>query len=592
MNKKSIMLLMSGLCVLVLLIIILSTVSLNYMKNLSILTTKLYNHPYVVSTSILKIEANLVRMHRSMKDVPLAKNRAEIENAIARVNAYEREVYKDLEIVSERFLGDRKKPEQMRRIIADWKPIREDVITLMKAGRKEEAADITKGKGAAYVKFLNQTVKELRDFAQMKADTFLRNSQASTRRAFYIMYSLVTITVLIGIMIIISSLYYLRHMMQAEKMIRNNESFLRTVSENLPNIYLSIIERNLSVGYTAGKEFQRLNLDPNSFIGKSIEAVFSGFGADIVSTVRGNYLKTFEGEDTTFELFINNQHQLYHTAPLVDENGKINQILSVVTNITERKQAEIELRNTTNELMKSNEELDTYSHVVAHNLKTPLTSIIGYLTILRTQYSDLTEQERQSYMHIIAKNGWTMSNIIDELLLLVSVRKEEVQFETIDMSEAVAKALQRMDYQIESHKANIQQQDSWPKAQGHGPWVVELWSNLISNALKYGGQPPHVELGATVQPDGMIRFWTRDNGSGLKPEDQLDLFKPFTKLDQVQAEGHGLGLSIVRFITEKLGGQVGLESELGQGTVVYFTLPAEKCTGVTPPGSANLFPRR
>ena len=100
-----------------------------------------------------------------------------------------------------------------------------------------------------------------------------------------------------------------------------------------------------------------------------------------------------------------------------------------------------------------------------------------------------------------------------------------------------------------------------------------MWVNYLSNGIKYGGRPPRVELGATVQPDGMVRFWVRDNGPGILLEEQARLFTLFTRLDQVQVKGHGLGLSIARRIVEKLGGQVGTESEIGQGSVFSFTLP-------------------
>ncbi|MBS1245781.1 MAG: two-component hybrid sensor and regulator, partial [Chloroflexi bacterium] len=80
--------------------------------------------------------------------------------------------------------------------------------------------------------------------------------------------------------------------------------------------------------------------------------------------------------------------------------------------------------------------------------------------------------------------------------------------------------------------------------------------------------------GAEAQPDGIVCFWVRDHGPGILPEDQARLFTPFTRLDQVQVKGHGLGLSIVRRIVEKLGGQVGVESQVGQGSTFSFTLPS------------------
>jgi signal transduction histidine kinase len=142
------------------------------------------------------------------------------------------------------------------------------------------------------------------------------------------------------------------------------------------------------------------------------------------------------------------------------------------------------------------------------------------------------------------------------------------------MSSIVTEAQTRLNDVIKEYQAEIIQPESWPLAMGHGPWVEEVWANYISNAIKYGGDPPQVELGATEQSNGQICFWVRDNGKGLSSEEQTRLFTMFTRMDQVRARGHGLGLSIVRRIVEKLGGQVGVESDLGAGSVFKFTLPA------------------
>lgn len=111
-------------------------------------------------------------------------------------------------------------------------------------------------------------------------------------------------------------------------------------------------------------------------------------------------------------------------------------------------------------------------------------------------------------------------------------------------------------------------------AMGYSPWVEEVWVNYLSNALKYGGQPPRIELGATEQ-EGMVRFWVRDYGPGIAPEDQTRLFTPFTRLDQVTTKGHGLGLSVVQRIMDKLDGRAGVESDgvPGEGSLFYFELP-------------------
>lgn len=109
---------------------------------------------------------------------------------------------------------------------------------------------------------------------------------------------------------------------------------------------------------------------------------------------------------------------------------------------------------------------------------------------------------------------------------------------------------------------------------GYAPWIEEVWANYLSNALKYAGRPARIELGSDILPDGCVRFWVRDNGDGIPPETQAQMFAPFTHLNQARATGHGLGLSIVRRIIEKLGGQVGVQSDglPSHGSVFFFTL--------------------
>jgi signal transduction histidine kinase len=149
------------------------------------------------------------------------------------------------------------------------------------------------------------------------------------------------------------------------------------------------------------------------------------------------------------------------------------------------------------------------------------------------------------------------------------------------MARIVAEALEQMAPAIAQCEAEIHLPDDWPAALGHETWVQQVWINYLSNACKYGGRPSRITLGAEAQPDGMVRFWIRDNGAGLSPEQQARLFIPFTKLVGSQARGHGLGLSIVRRIVEKLGGQVGVSSEglPGRGSTFYFTLPAVGTAG-------------
>lgn len=250
-----------------------------------------------------------------------------------------------------------------------------------------------------------------------------------------------------------------------------------------------------------------------------------------------------------------------------------------IRDITARKQAESALRQSMIELRERNEELDAFAHMVAHDLKNPMHVIVSYADLL-TQDFGLSDAERQRCLKAIEQTGYKASAIINELLLLARLRKSEVEIAPLDMVRIAADSLDRLADHIKTAQAEIVWPDAptWPVAVGHGPWVEEVWVNYLSNALKYGGTPqaaPRIELGANLQSDGMACYWVRDHGPGLMLDAQSRLFTPFTRLDQVRPNGHGLGLSIVRRIVEKLGGQAGLKSQPGEGSTFYFTLPVQ-----------------
>jgi len=243
--------------------------------------------------------------------------------------------------------------------------------------------------------------------------------------------------------------------------------------------------------------------------------------------------------------------------------------------ISEHKLAKEALRQYAAELEERNEELDAYAHTVAHDLKGPLSIAFGYARSLAEDFRTMDEGTIREGLQTIDEYTSKMNSIINELLLLASIRKEEVPVVPLDMKRIVDEVQQQMAPLIEQYQAEIVVPDTWPVVVGYAPWIEEVWINYISNALKYGGQPPRIELGSSKEEGGAARFWVRDNGQGVTAEEQSILFKVFGHLDQVRVKGHGLGLSIVRRIVEKLGGQVGVENVVGEGSVFSFTLPLD-----------------
>ncbi len=257
------------------------------------------------------------------------------------------------------------------------------------------------------------------------------------------------------------------------------------------------------------------------------------------------------------------------TAALTQANERLEQ------EIAERKRMEEALRQYTLELDRRNQELDAFAHTVAHDLKSPVSAIIGFADYTIAVYDTMAPDIVLDSLRHITRSGHKLNHIIEALLLLSGVRQQQVSPQPLVMGSIVAETLQRLAPLIREYEARITlpEASAWPVALGYGPWIEEVWVNYLSNALKYGGRPPRVELGSTAPVNGRARFWVRDNGPGLRPEDRDRLFQPFARLGRVQVEGFGLGLSIVRSIVEKLGGEVGLTSEPGSGTVFFFSLP-------------------
>ena len=280
--------------------------------------------------------------------------------------------------------------------------------------------------------------------------------------------------------------------------------------------------------------------------------------------------------DTTFRLGegATARYVDFRISPLTDRAGTPSGRLVLLHDVTRRRQeraalrqANADLYRANTELRARNEELDAFAHTVAHDLKNSIQAVMGCAEILRDDGLDLTPDLHHEIAGDAVKAAQKMGTVVHELLLLAGVRQATVEPLPLAMSTIVAEALDRLrpdatPVDIPSH---------WPVARGHAPWVEEIWVNYLSNAAKYGG--PTVTLGTETTGSGHARFWVHDDGPALSPEAQARLFVPFSRVGSLTVEGHGLGLSIVRRIVERLEGTCGVESAPGRGTRFWFALP-------------------
>lgn len=234
------------------------------------------------------------------------------------------------------------------------------------------------------------------------------------------------------------------------------------------------------------------------------------------------------------------------------------------------------LRQHRDALEAQNEALDAFAHSVAHDLKNPLTLVVGFADMLRDGFSGIPEESIKQSLDTIVEYGIKMSSIVDALLMLSSVGGGNlVETEAVDMGHITREVLRRMEHMINEFGAEVKAPKVWPEAQGYGPWLEEVWYNYLSNGIKYGGRPPKLELGYDLQSNQTVQFWVKDNGSGVNLENPMSLFDPGARRRRDKNQmGHGLGLSIVQRIVDRLGGKVGVVSLPGEGSTFSFTLPA------------------
>lgn len=208
--------------------------SIYQMKQMSELTTKLYNHPYAVSKIVRDINYNIVSMHRSMKDVVLANNREEINEAVSKVAINEQNVYKSFEVLEERFLGNMKKVIQAKQSFIQWKVIRDEVIYLMESKKNAKAAAITKGKGAQHVEKMHSHMSYLIEFATKKGVSFFENTKKIEHEVFNTM---MIITLVSFVFIILISYVVLHNVKKSMKIFEKGLlSFFRYLNREDENM--------------------------------------------------------------------------------------------------------------------------------------------------------------------------------------------------------------------------------------------------------------------------------------------------------------------------------------------------------------------
>lgn len=266
---------------------------------------------------------------------------------------------------------------------------------------------------------------------------------------------------------------------------------------------------------------------------------------------------------------------LLETSPILDEDGNYTGSIAGIQDITERKLAEEQLKQTMAELDRSNKELEQFAYVTSHDLREPLRMMTSFSQLLEKRYKDKLDQTAGEYISFIVDGAARMQRLIDDILLFSRVTTRALPFEPVEMKRIMQDALENLRVSIDEKKARITYKDL-PVVQADPSQMVQILQNLIGNAIKFHREeePPVVHVSARQEGKEWI-FSVKDNGIGIDPDLFSRLFHLFQRLHpQDKYPGTGVGLAVTKKIVQRHGGRIWVESHPGQGSTFFFSIPA------------------
>lgn len=291
--------------------------------------------------------------------------------------------------------------------------------------------------------------------------------------------------------------------------------------------------------------------------------------------------RALKGEQVVEELILTNLETkkdmfVRCAASPVYLNQEIMGAVTVFTDITESKLLEIRLKEALKEVETVNKELHAFTYAVSHDLKSPLSSIYGLAALLlKSDESEISDKDK--YMiNLIMQSSEKLGKLINQLLQLSKISKMEFNYSTVNLSQLAKVVLDNYSFQ-EEKKPEVEIEEGLI-AYGDEALLHSVVQNLLTNAIKYSSKRPNPKIKMGVREGKQKRiFYVEDNGVGFDPDKIEDLFKPFKRLhENSEFAGSGIGLSTVKRIIERHGGDVWADAQPGKGATFYFSLPSRQ----------------
>jgi PAS domain S-box-containing protein len=368
----------------------------------------------------------------------------------------------------------------------------------------------------------------------------------------------------------------------AEIKIKQSENLYKTIASSIPGSVICLFDREYRYLLIEGDILEKLGYKREDLLGQKAEFALT---AESYRFGKPNFERVFRGETFSHERRILDCDILTRYVPLKDENDVVYNAMIVVIDITEIKKAQnyvaelnVILENKvverTQELALVNKELEAFTYSVSHDLRAPLRVIDGFADILLTDHAAKLDAEGRRTIGIITSNARKMGQLIDDLLNLSHLGRQEIITSRVDMNRLVKIAFAEQLLLYNGKNVKLEADPLLPASCDHN-LMLQVWVNLISNALKYSGkqEQPDIHISSYLSDNNAV-YSVRDNGVGFDMKYADKLFGVFQRLHKAaEFEGTGVGLALVQRIILKHGGRVWAESVLGKGAVFYFSLP-------------------
>jgi PAS domain S-box-containing protein len=262
-------------------------------------------------------------------------------------------------------------------------------------------------------------------------------------------------------------------------------------------------------------------------------------------------------------------------SPVRDSRGRITGASTIGRDISEHKRTEEALAQKTLELERSNAELEDFTHVVSHDLKEPLRGIEAFSGFLAEDYAGNLDERGRSYLKVLQDSAVRLRDLIDDLLQLSRIGRIQPQYRYVSMGSLLEEIVQGMQFSLKDEDVDLHVAPDLPALVCDPVRIRQVFENLISNAIKYCDKtPPVIEI-ACIEDQGAYTFSVGDNGPGIDPKYQENIFRIFQRLVlREDHEGSGVGLTICKKIIEGHGGRIWVESDgQGHGSIFSFSIP-------------------